>query len=178
MTENNEGRPMTFGEMMQARQTHVRLHMADAKHRVRDFMMELSKEQYEVLSMIFNSIDDAADIAFYRGQLLVIGEMKHDICSCKENHLEAHAECSVTPDSVFGEQEEQVDPEVIPDLHFAEDKNDALMEEYNVVKAGDEVPTDFKCGGCGIAIVSLDDRMLRPPGVKGCEGCQHKAKFG
>lgn len=36
----------------------------------------------------------------------------------------------------------------------------------------------FICEGCGKFYVSLEDRMLRDPGVKGCDGCQEKAKWG
>lgn len=34
------------------------------------------------------------------------------------------------------------------------------------------------CEQCGYENNSLADRMLRDPGVKGCSGCQHKAKWG
>ncbi len=59
----------------------------------------------------------------------------------------------------------------------AEDERARLMKLYNVVP---DPSTEgyFKCGGCGVFIMSLEDRMLREPGVKGCTGCQEQAKFG
>lgn len=35
-----------------------------------------------------------------------------------------------------------------------------------------------KCGECDTTFISLEDRMLKPPGVKGCGTCQQKAKWG
>ena len=34
------------------------------------------------------------------------------------------------------------------------------------------------CHNCGKGYVSLADRMVKPRGVEGCEGCQQKAKWG
>ena len=56
------------------------------------------------------------------------------------------------------------------------DKTAALMKEYDVVpKPGTDY---FECGNCGAFILSLEDRMIKPPGVRGCPGCIEKAKFG
>ena len=57
------------------------------------------------------------------------------------------------------------------------DERQSLMDQYNVVP-NPEADGYFMCGGCGLFIHSLEDRMLREPGIKGCEGCQQKAKFG
>lgn len=52
-----------------------------------------------------------------------------------------------------------------------------LMGEYNVVP-NPTGPTAFKCGNCGIDIVSLEDRMRREPGKGGCSGCMAKERHG
>ena len=56
-------------------------------------------------------------------------------------------------------------------------KTKALMAEYNVVPRTDG-PTPFKCGNCGVDIISLEDRMRREPGIGGCSGCMAKSRNG
>lgn len=34
------------------------------------------------------------------------------------------------------------------------------------------------CKGCGMEYVSLEDRMLKAPGIEGCTGCSHKGAWG
>lgn len=58
-----------------------------------------------------------------------------------------------------------------------QDKRAELMKMYNVVP-DPQSEGYFKCGGCGSFIFSLEDRMLREPGPKGCPGCAEKAKWG
>lgn len=68
------------------------------------------------------------------------------------------------------------------------DERDALSPEdianmvvYNLDDLRDEDTHEllgFICKGCGRRYVSIEDRMLREPGVKGCGGCQDKAKWG
>jgi hypothetical protein len=36
----------------------------------------------------------------------------------------------------------------------------------------------FICTNCQQRYPTIQDRMLQPPGVEGCSGCQQKAKFG
>jgi len=55
-----------------------------------------------------------------------------------------------------------------------EEERAANMVRYGLIPEGDY----FACANCGQFYISLEDRMLREPGVKGCKGCQEKAKFG
>lgn len=51
------------------------------------------------------------------------------------------------------------------------------MDEYGVDFIEHQWPK-VKCANCGDEYVSLEDRMKRDPGVKGCASCQQKAKWG
>ena len=54
-----------------------------------------------------------------------------------------------------------------------------IYKEYNVIPLTD-IPTDkcVKCLGCSTLYSSLDDRMLRSPGIDGCSGCQRRSGHG
>lgn len=53
------------------------------------------------------------------------------------------------------------------------------LTEYGVTPIDTESMTGpVTCNGCGIVSPNLEDRMLREPGIKGCSGCQQKAKWG
>ena len=57
----------------------------------------------------------------------------------------------------------------------------ALMVQYNLDDVRDEDTQKllgFICKGCGLRYISIEDRMLRPPGVEGCGGCQQKSAWG
>jgi hypothetical protein len=55
---------------------------------------------------------------------------------------------------------------------------DNAMQEYRLIwRFGSEGKT-LHCQDCGMEYQSLDDRMLRRPGVEGCMGCQDVAKHG
>lgn len=36
----------------------------------------------------------------------------------------------------------------------------------------------WQCNNCGKKYPSLQDRMMKPPGIEGCDGCIHKEKWG
>lgn len=36
----------------------------------------------------------------------------------------------------------------------------------------------WQCNNCGKIYSSLQDRMMKPPGIEGCDGCIHKVKWG
>lgn len=51
----------------------------------------------------------------------------------------------------------------------------AVMDEYGITRRLDG---QLACSTCGVIIQSVEDRMLRRPGVEGCSSCQQKAKWG
>lgn len=59
----------------------------------------------------------------------------------------------------------------------AQDEFAANLKLYDLVPDLQSEGT-FKCGNCGQFYMSLEDRMLNEPGVKGCGGCQQKAMWG
>lgn len=57
----------------------------------------------------------------------------------------------------------------------------AQMAEYNIDDTYNQDTKEFMyfaCLNCGMQYPSIEDRMLKPPGVEGCSGCQQKAKWG
>lgn len=50
--------------------------------------------------------------------------------------------------------------------------------EYNVTASDSTGDDKVTCKGCGTEYVSLDDRMLRPPGIEGCSVCVQRQKWG
>lgn len=70
--------------------------------------------------------------------------------------------------SLFSDSELMADTMLEYDLRLPNDGEvESLPSERPVI-----------CNGCGALYQSLEDRMLRAPGVDGCYGCQHKAAHG
>ena len=51
------------------------------------------------------------------------------------------------------------------------------FDVYNVTPVAPD-KDGVVCASCGLEYVSLEDRMLKKPGVEGCEGCIQAAKWG
>jgi hypothetical protein len=61
------------------------------------------------------------------------------------------------------------------------DGDQELMDEYNLDdlrEEGTHKLLGFVCLGCGKNYQSIQDRMLRQPGIEGCDGCINKQKWG
>lgn len=52
----------------------------------------------------------------------------------------------------------------------------AFLEEYNLNRQIGQ--RQVTCRGCGLLYISLEDRMLKPPGIDGCSGCQQRSAQG
>jgi hypothetical protein len=55
---------------------------------------------------------------------------------------------------------------------------EAAMMEYRMIWRFNSEGKTLHCKDCGMLYQSLEDRMLRSPGVEGCMGCQDVAKHG
>ena len=80
-----------------------------------------------------------------------------------------------------GERMEPWEPKEDGPENMPEDERIRLISRYNLVPVYNDEHTEvthFQCMGCGVDYVSLEDRMLKPPGPAGCEGCQQKERWG
>lgn len=112
--------------------------------------------------------------AYYQGLITGI-QISKGTCMCGESH---------NPEDLLNNEEPaaQPDPSPIEQQPMMEDEREYY--ENNLRKYGlEEVYINgevesIRCQNCGQTYASLQDRMLRPPGSRGCSGCQQKAKWG
>lgn len=82
-----------------------------------------------------------------------------------------------TPDFEGGMSQYEPDPDLAAAAKLEEDHKKA--KEYELEWNEDpNYPDQYRCANCKEPVTSLEDRMLRPPGVEGCPTCQQKAKWG
>lgn len=161
-------------------------------HSVQHLFDELNKEQLLTLRWILHNVraDESGQLAsYYEGQLANMLHQKHNVCpGCGKDHAEEFLDnpaSGVSTESVNANTE-RVKAETTADIaHFGPsaltDEQRGNMDEYNIDDAWDEETgkfLGFVCLGCGLKYQSIEDRMLKPPGVEGCSGCIQKAKFG
>lgn len=139
----------------------------DQEHAIKQLMADLDKDQLQTLDLMLGRATDAKVSAYFRGRIEAILELEHDVCPCGRDH-NPEIEFS-TKDSAPNTDEEPTLPEVAMTVEKA-------MEEYGLKRC--DMPGGYSCKNCGQYYVSIEDRMRREPGVKGCGGCQDKAKWG
>lgn len=135
----------------------------ERRMRVHRFIEELSSDDLgtfnEILLTMLHMQDPTSYINFLHGNCNAILRLKHNACACGIDHGRDQLEA----------EKAKLDAE-------REAENDLpAMKEYGLVRKSDG---KLYCTGCGIEYQSLDDRMLRPPGVNGCGSCQQKAAWG
>jgi len=168
------------------------LHKMDAtekRHKVYEFIDSLGKEQLSSLGTLVRAFaeDGSSYAKFIDGYVSAIAKEKFDLCpACGENHDEMLNE--MTQQKVNDQFESDLDkavsepepPQFTAYVLTEEDLDN--MEKYNLDDLRDEEPPHhllgFKCLGCEMRYVSIADRMLRPPGIDGCNGCQLKSAHG
>lgn len=146
------------------------------KAEIESFMDSLTAEQLKTLGkMIIISINDTDSGWQFSGLISGVLIWKHGRGWAGEENPLADPATSMAFKIAQAEGEPMSDMERL--TKQAEDQRAKNMQLYNVVP---DPATEgyFKCGGCGVFIMSLEDRMQRDPGIKGCSGCQEKAKFG
>lgn len=136
-------------------------------HAIMEALSTLNEEQLVALKgVLMFTNENPHTNGYFQGIISQILQKTYNICpGCGVNHDEVPPEWS--------EQEESNSAEKAS----TEVSVDVLMEEYNVVPYTG-IDDQVQCKGCGLVSPNIEDRMLRPPGVKGCEGCQNKAKWG
>lgn len=182
--------PEEVAKALREAQDHKEMHVQDYKHSLQRFLDSLNEDQMDTFRMILlGGIQTEGDSLHYLiGMCDQIGKAKFNFCLCGEKH---------DPNDLLGDEEDEAKsptPEELTANHAAglgepswiesdgpdlTDHDTYVMycEQYNVVAGGMGNGKVF-CNGCGAEYVSLEDRMLRKPGVEGCGGCQHKEKFG
>lgn len=170
---NPEDLPPELAEFFQHAAHQQDMHQMshqDWIHQVQEYLTKQDKDDLLVLRRIIVMCNGELS-AHFAGLISAILLTKHDVCMCGQSHG--------TEQDILAPSSEPV----VRDPAQPDRSRQSLMDEYELVERG--VPTFenpeakiLVCGNCGTQVASLEDRMLRPPGVKGCEGCQNKAKWG
>jgi hypothetical protein len=179
--------PEEVKEQIKARNRYYKAMGQDNMHAIRSLLDDLDSEQLDALdTMLANMLTNTAyNVAFMRGQIMMRRWAAYDVCPCGEEH---------DPDKALAAETGPVEPVMeVPnnlmdqiittpgneEVEVGSDRWKALMDEYNLVLTGDDEGRQWhECKGCSKTYPSLQDRMLKPVGVAGCEGCQQKAMWG
>ncbi len=141
-------------------------------HDTRTFFDTLTLEQLGKLSAILHVVvtTDGMAGAYYQGLIAAVADYKHKFCmACGRDHdKEARDLLTPLPDITH-----KPDDELVKDSK----KYNELMYLYNM-EQDDDGSDRVMCKGCQTWSINLKDRMLRPPGIPGCEGCIQKNKWG
>lgn len=186
--------PPEMRAQIEEAEAHRRLHMRDNTHALDEFLKSLDKDQLTALHMLVTTSDDKESSSYWRGQISMVLNLKYDVCPCGTDHdaeLDAAFQPKDEPPTHAPNQTDTLDGRPIEDVELPGEVVDGeptglaeymdLCEKYNVEPLGDprdNAVTKVKCKGCGIENPSLDDRMLRPPGIEGCTGCQQQSAWG
>lgn len=164
------------------------------RHDVLRFFDEMTSENLVTLRMLLHHAagDESGRYASHlEGLISGVLQYKHGLCmGCGKKHDDA-SELIVQslPNTV-----EKDDPQLINDgteqleLFINEGNEEtyfANMKKWGLRQVGpadavvsSEGERPVICEGCGSLYQSLEDRMLRAPGIDGCGGCQHKSAHG
>lgn len=185
----------TSGEEVMALMQRNQMLALDSSNRITQMVDDLLPEQLAVLRDIMQrASQEDLYAAYMEGIFSASLHIKYpEHCpGCGGNHLD-HAESLGIASSPVkeGSAEERLgkvpyqQPALFEDDNVATEEESPLqilqdqLTEYGVTPIDTESMTGpVTCDGCGIVYPNLEDRMLRDPGVKGCSGCQQKAKFG
>lgn len=178
---------------MQERAAQQHLVAQDHIHQRNDFLESLSKDDLDLVdTMLLQSVSDNTFGHYLRGIIAEIARRKRFVCTCGHDHdAEAEQAFSTPPTAdeaakLVGLDVDTTTPDVVgSDTEpgpLADAARDAAMREYGLeqVNPADQPdhPTGLRCINCHQVYVSLEDRMLREPGMDGCGGCQTKSAHG
>jgi hypothetical protein len=159
------------------------------RHDVQRLFEELKMEHLLTLRHLFShlmSADDGRYAAYLEGTAAATLFHRFHVCpSCGKDHDKELLETSMEVDG--GTQHSIFDKEVI-EVENADDRYRRFLQtcrDYGVrIPEGergnieDPNKTPVVCMNCGTKYVSLEDRMIKPPGPENCEGCVNKTKWG
>jgi hypothetical protein len=178
---------MIFGDVpdevkqaMEAQMERAEMAGTAFRHDINRLIRNLPQDDLLTFKNLMRHMQESLSTAFYlEGVAATTLELRYDLCGgCGKNHEQ---------DLLGAPREDPTEGTEQLELEFDGLTTDeavdrvALMDEYNLYEGADKdgKPTgEIFCRGCDTQVASLEDRMLRPSGVRGCPGCQHKAKFG
>lgn len=192
--------PFVFGvpseemrrQMEEAHETQ-HLHVLNFQHMLEEAWQALNYEQlYAVakwMALTADSGNASRNLAYHAGSLFRLAADKSTKCMvCDKNHDEEVKSLLNTPGDgstlvADGETEPHppTDEPVGSDLSYEDTQRMIAEHEANVTLYRLTQNFDrggFNCTGCGMYYLSLEDRMLKPPGIEGCSGCQWKSGHG
>lgn len=148
-----------------------------------NLLNELNVEQLIVLRMVLEDTDNPGTSAYLTGVVTGVIQFKHGKCpECGGEHG-----FDVKHKVVLRDESDPADHiEIKPSEPLGPDTDAgrAAMEAYDLDDLREGTPEDpgpilgYVCRNCQMRYVSIEDRMLRPPGPDGCHGCQYKSAHG
>lgn len=146
------------------------------RHDIENFFDGLDKDQLVTLRLILRFTHSEGYAEYAAGHIGAILKYKFKVCGCGRDHDAELLSMDETPQpSEPDVVSVTVDPDEVLE-HYGMRLPTQADYDAGLQHGDDEEPVI--CVGCGALSQSLLDRMLKEPGVKGCPGCQEKAKWG
>jgi RNA polymerase-binding transcription factor DksA len=150
---------------------------------VHGFFRSLSELDEDHLVLVRNTIalalNDKNSARIVLGHISTLLDSKYGYCvACGKNHdKEAEA---LAAESKEYPQDPSADPTGQSPFHLgdADAMRDVLMDNFEVYEKPEDTSGAVYCKNCDVRSVSLEDRMMKLPGIKGCDSCQQKQKWG
>lgn len=203
MSEFQFGIPLPNEFLAEAQRQHDLHNMArqTVRHDMFAFLESLDEDQSKQFSLLvrtFANDEDGSYAKYIDGYFSALRERKFGVCpGCGVNHDEVPEDMRPNEpsadyvqgvsDDIKVEAEEikndlQIEAARVGTHYVLTEFDQQHMEEYNLDDLRDEddraTLLGFVCLGCGMRYISIADRMLRPPGIEGCNGCQLKSGHG
>lgn len=164
--------PEAARAFLEQQHQEFRVQERNMTHKVGELLDALNADQLHTLDHLLAAARRSKHVCGYvRGQIDLIREQKFNICRCGTNH-----------DEEIAQEFTSLVPEVGPDPQMSPEEEQDLMGKYRVMPVPADLrevyPTEYRCADCFTPIVSLQDRMLRNPGIEGCSGCQQASGTG
>ena len=184
MTEHHHPLAHLFGFDPEAAQ-RAEMEGTSFRHDLNRIFEEMGEDELRTFITFFHGMSNMPvgvlrrNLSYTEGVLTMYLE-KFGVCpACGTDHSKVPDEMQT---DVHANDDEPNDDEPNEDEKEELKETPELLEEYNLQRLAsiDEGPSGSQlvCKGCGMTYGSLADRMLREPGVEGCGGCKHKAKWG
>ena len=150
---------------LEEQQAHMRMHVQDNSHAVKQLLDELNEDQLKALDLILHNVGNPEGVNYFHGRVEAALQYRFGVCPCGEDH---------DPSKEFDQA--PLPSQVAPRIPAPERLDRAeLMDQYGMAESEGNF---IYCKNCGQQYASLEDRMLRPPGIEGCSGCQQKSAWG
>lgn len=158
-------------------QAHDEMNHEHTSHRIRDFIDSLDSEQLEVFEILVKACGDDSTRFHLRGRIME-AQRRFGVCPCGKDHSKVPEDMQPdpVPEKATEPHPDMPSREELMKLYTLESNPDYGMKDWE--QRYETVPQPFRCSNCGMGYVSLEDRMLRPPGIDGCGGCRLKSAHG